>query len=113
VKTPGAIVRTEWNTPEIWLRREVTFTPGTFSRLCIRIHHDEDAELFINGVGAGTYGGYSTAYEDIPLLPDAKRALAAGRILIAVHCKQTAGGQYIDAGIVDLVPVGTVAPRRK
>jgi hypothetical protein len=102
--TPGARVRTEWNTPNIWLRREFTLPDTKFSDLQLSIHHDEDAEIYLNGVLAATFTGYTTDYETAPLSPAAKAALKPGQNVIAVHCRQTSGGQYIDVGFADVVP---------
>ena len=68
------------------------------------MHHDEDAEVYINGVLASRTRGFTVDYEEFPLTKEGKAALKPGRNLIAVHCKQTGGGQYIDVGIVRLVP---------
>ncbi len=102
--TPGGKIRTEWNTSDIWMRQEFTLPEAKFNDLQLSIHHDEDAEVFINGVSAGTFGGYSTEYETAPISAEAKAALKPGKNVIAVHCHQTQGGQYIDVGFADLVP---------
>ncbi|KPJ72466.1 MAG: glycoside hydrolase family 2, partial [Planctomycetes bacterium DG_20] len=57
--TPGAVVGTVWNTPDIWLRREVAIPEGEF-RLALRVHHDEDAQVYINGVKAADLKNYLT-----------------------------------------------------
>jgi len=103
--TPGATVRTEWKTPDIWLRRVVEIPAGPFHNLQLRIHHDENAEVFINGVRAAGLGGFTTEYEQAAITKRAMDAIKPGKNVIAVHCKQTVGGQYIDAGLVDAVPV--------
>ena len=98
--TPGAVVRTEWNSPDIWLRRELTLNePGT-GEIQFRLHHDEGAEIFLNGVLAGTFSGYTTGYEENSLTPAGRAALRAGSNVIAVHCHQTGGGQYVDVGLI-------------
>jgi hypothetical protein len=102
--TPGARVRTEWNTSDIWLRREFTLPEAQFTDLHWSIHHDEDAEVYLNGVLAATFSGYVTDYEIVPLSAAARASLKPGRNVIAVHCRQTGGGQYIDVGFADVVP---------
>ncbi len=102
--TPGAVVRTTWKTENIWLRREFTLDTAQLSELLLYVHHDEDAEIYINGVLAASPRGYTTAYEELPISDEARQAIRKGRNIIAIHCRQTNGGQYIDAGMVRLVP---------
>jgi hypothetical protein len=100
--TPGAVIGTIWRTDDIWLRREVDMTPVAFDDLEGWLHHDEDAEIYINGVLALKVSGYICNYDTFPLTPEGKAALKPGKNIIAVHCHQTVGGQYIDFGLVDL-----------
>ncbi len=112
--TPGAVVRTEWNTADIWLRREFVLPEGKWSDLQFRLHHDEDAEVYVDGVLAAQVPGYVADYEPVPIRPPAKEILKAGKHVLAVHCKQTTGGQYIDVGLIDLKPgnsPGAAAPQ--
>ncbi|HVS36657.1 MAG TPA: DUF4965 domain-containing protein [Gemmataceae bacterium] len=101
--TPGAVVRTEWKTDDIWIRREFTLPEGDFSHLQLLIHHDDDAEVYINGVLAASLSGYTTDYEPAEIRPAARTALKPGKNVLAVHCRQIKGGQYIDAGIVEVM----------
>ena len=102
--TPGAMDRTEWRSPDIWLRRTVVLDALPTGPILLRIHHDEDAEIFVNGVLAATVTGYTTEYVDVPLTAAGRAAFRAGDNLIAVHCHQTGGGQYVDLGFVEEVP---------
>jgi len=102
--TPSAVVGTVWDSNTIWLRREFELANIPTGQLHLWIHHDEDAEVYINGVQAASLGGFSTSYEEIPLPPDAFDALRQGKNTLAIRCRQTSGGQYIDAGLVQVIP---------
>ena len=101
---PRAKIRTPWNTSDIWLRREVTL-PGIIpANVAISSYHDEDIEIYINGVPAASAGGFVTEYTVLPLTSAGKAALKPGKNIIAVHCHQTGGGQFVDVGIVEVRP---------
>ena len=58
--------------------------------------------IYLNGVLAAKVAGYSTDYQLVPIPPRPRAALRNGENVLAVHCKQTGGGQYIDAGLVEI-----------
>lgn len=102
--TPGATVRTVWKSPDIWLRREFTWKGQVTPTLHLLIHHDEDAEVYINGTLAGRFHGYTSDYEPKPMTATSQAALRRGKNTLAVHCHQTGGGQYIDVGLAEVIP---------
>lgn len=103
--TPGTTVRTTWSTTDIWLRRAFTLGSAPLNKPRLLAHHDETATVYLNGVLAATLLSYTTSYDQFGLAPEAVAALHPGTNMLAIHCQQTAGGQYIDAGIVEEPPV--------
>ena len=103
-EVPGGNPRTAWNTNDIWLRHdfEIKEVPRTLN---LEIHHDEDVEVFLNGTRIFAQTGHLTAYQTLPLDADALKLLRVGRNVLAVHCLQTAGGQYIDVGLTSAATV--------
>jgi hypothetical protein len=101
--TPGAVVRTEWKTSDIWLRRTFELENTKLSQPLLSIHHDEDAEVYINGQLIAELKSFTTSYLRTTLDEKARSAFKAGTNCMAIHCHQTTGGQYIDAGIVDVI----------
>jgi hypothetical protein len=99
-ETPGSFIGTVWNTDDIWLRREVDLPPGNYTDLKAWLHHDEDAEVYINGVMAVKTSGFIVNYDVFPLTAAGEATLKPGKNLIAIHCHQTVGGQYVDLGFV-------------
>lgn len=100
--TPNTTVNTEWNGKAIWLRRQFEMATVPEGDLYFRIHHDEDTEIYINGVLAGSLKGYTANYRLVSINELGKKALLKGKNTIAVSCKQTIGGQYIDVGIIEM-----------
>ena len=100
--TPSAIVRTEWKTSDIWLRRTFDLGDDKPGQPQLLIHHDEDAEVYINGQLVAKLEGYASSYVRMALDEKAAKALKAGANCLAIHCHQTTGGQYIDAGLVSV-----------
>lgn len=97
--TPGIAPKTVWSTDDIWLRRIFT-VPSLKGDAQLLVYHDEDVEVYFNGVLAGKAPGYGTSYEPIDITPEAKALLKSGaKIVMAVHCHQTTGGQGVDVGL--------------
>ena len=103
---PGTKPGTRWNSGEIWIRRTFEMPAGAIpANLQLMMYHDEDADVYINGVLAAQAGGFTAKYEAIPLLPQGLAALKPGAPnVMAIHVRQTGGGQYIDAGLSTVTP---------
>ena len=101
--TPALQQRTVWDTPEIWLRTTVELpklTPD--DTVTLHYFHDEDVEIYVNGRRLLRERGYLTSYRDVPLSEAHKALFQPGANTIAVHCRQTGGGQGIDVGLMVL-----------
>jgi hypothetical protein len=100
--TQHARVGTVWEAPDIWMRRTFDVS-GTPVSPHLRIHHDDDAEVYVNGVRIASLPGAVGGYACLPLDATAAAAIRPGTNTLAVHVKQTRGGQFADAGIVDVI----------
>ncbi len=98
-ETPNTKVTTEWKTPDIWLRREFQLTGLPKDQAVLRVFHDDDAQIFINGAKVADMKGFTSGYTDVPITQPG--LLQNGRNVMAIHCHQTVGGQYIDAGVIE------------
>ncbi len=101
--TPGAVVRTTWDTSDIWMRRTFDLASASLSNPHWNVNHDEDADLYLNGVLVAHLTGYSSGYVRLPFDSAAVAALHAGTNTLAVHVHQTKGGQYADVGIDEVI----------
>ena len=96
--TPGSHVRTVWNGKDIWLR--TTFRLAAIPKtLRMTLHHDEDVEVYLNGKLVFQKTGHVSKYQMHDITHESADVLQTGKNVIAVHCRQTAGGQYIDLGL--------------
>jgi hypothetical protein len=102
--TPGIYVGTIWNTPDIWLRRDFNLASEDIPGMKLQVFHDEDVEVYVNGVLALKEPGFITDYDDFDISKEALAALHSGNNTIAVHCHQTTGGQGVDVGLLAPMP---------
>jgi len=97
--TPGTRIETEWSSSDIWMRR--TFELGAIpSEAMLRIFHDEDVKVYLNGTLVKSLNGYTVQFVNVSI--DEPDVLREGRNTIAVHCHQSGGGQGIDVGLVEI-----------
>jgi hypothetical protein len=91
-------IRTEWNTSDIWLRKAFE-VPHPVSLARLTFSHDEDVDVFLNGTPVLSRKDFITEYDDVRLSADSLQAFRQGKNVLAVHCRQTGGGQFIDVGL--------------
>ena len=96
--TPGSHVRTDWKGKDLWLR--TTFRLAAIPKtLRMTLHHDEDVEVYLNGKLVFQKAGHVSKYQTHDITRESADVLQTGKNVIAVHCRQTVGGQYIDLGL--------------
>ncbi len=111
-QAPNSRVGTGWSSPDIWIRKGFKLEKA-LNKPALMIYHDEDAEVYINGQLALTFKDYITNYKVVEL--DAKQSamLKTGDNVLAIHCHQTVGGQFIDAHIIDADNVPKLPPPQR
>ena len=93
--------RTIWNSPDIWVRR--TFVPDESpARLMLKIRHETDAQVYLNGTLVYDGSGPFWAYRNIDVSAYAS-LLSAGENTLAVHASYTDGKDFhfLDFGLYD------------
>src|SRR4051812_41317699 len=99
--TPNGVDRTPWHTSEIWLRREITLPDRPFTPLQLQVHADDYADIYLNGVLAARVTKCTSDYQVFPISEEARKTLRPGPNVLAVTCRDTGGGRYIDVGLVE------------
>jgi len=101
---PGFPRHTKWDTADIWLRRDITLPRDKHPHLKFLTYHDEDVEIYVNGIPAAKESGFTTAFVPLDITSAAAAILQPGaKITVAVHCHQTIGGQGIEVGLADVM----------
>src|SRR5688500_20351757 len=83
--TPGEVVPTDWTTNDIWIRRTFELKDVSFTEPQLLIHHDEDEEIYINGVPAAKTQNYTSDYGTVTMSQEDRVALAEGGKTLAGH----------------------------
>ncbi|NQT40150.1 MAG: hypothetical protein HQ581_21845, partial [Planctomycetes bacterium] len=84
-----------------WLRKMIEVgDPVEFQTAAVRVRHDEDVEMYVNGKRVFVVTGFNVRRTAYDVTAELKASLKPGRNVVAVHVHQTSGGQYIDLGLV-------------
>ncbi|MHC4130762.1 MAG: glycoside hydrolase family 2 protein [Planctomycetota bacterium] len=101
----GAIVRTDWSTEVIWLRKSFELSSvEEIQNPYLVLYHDfeEKTEVYLNGELIAEGPEHQAAYTLFELDSEGKEKLKNGENVLAVHGKQNSRRQYVDAGLLDL-----------
>ncbi len=91
--------RTSWKSHDLWTRNTFTYQLGTLDKLYLKIQHDDNAEVYLNGSMIYSLKGWLNNTKYILLDDSVKQKLIAGKNVLAIHVANTAGGQWLDAGL--------------
>ncbi len=95
--------KTLWTSKNIWVRRTFTLASTNIDKLFLKLDHDDNVEVYLNGEKVYTKAGWTNDFELIPISDAVKKKLKRDGNIIAIHCANTAGGSYLDFGLVDQV----------
>ncbi len=91
-------VQTVWKSNNLWVRRTFDLTTTDFNKLYLKLRHDDNIQVYINGHKVYDVIGWTGKFIYIPV-NDYKNIVRKGRNVIAIHIENTAGGQWLDAGL--------------
>lgn len=98
-----ATAKTFWGSKNIWMRRTFTLDNTNIDHLMLKLYHDDNVEVYLNDEKVFANVGWTSDFELIPLSDKIKAKLKKGQNTLAIHCANTAGAGWLDAGLVDLV----------
>ena len=97
----SAQAKTLWTSKDIWIRRSFTLNDLNIGKLVLKLHHDDNIEVYLNGEKIYNFTGWTSDFKLIPLADKVKNRLKKGENVLAIHCANTAGGSWLDVGLVD------------
>jgi predicted alpha-1,2-mannosidase len=93
---------TPWTSPDIWMR--TTFNLKTLpAHAKLAVYHDQDVEIYLNGVLAATEADYVHKYKSLPITAEALATLKVGQNTLAMHVRhpEDGGRRFADATVVE------------
>lgn len=92
---------TLWRSKHLWVRRSFTLdNTADLRQLWLKINHDDNTEVYLNGERIYSHVGWLNKFHYFPIPEAAISKLVNGRNVLAIHVANTAGGAWLDAGIV-------------
>jgi hypothetical protein len=89
--------KTLWRSKDLWVRRSFNLADTNFNKLFLKIYHDDNVEVYLNGQQVMQRIGWVRKFIYVPI----SAPLNKGENMLAIHVANTAGGAWLDAGIVN------------
>jgi hypothetical protein len=93
-------VKTFWRSKDLWVRRTFDLANTDIHKLLLKIRHDDNVEVYLNGEKIYTHIGYYHKFIYVPVTDAVKSKMVKGKNILAIHIANTAGGTWLDAGLV-------------
>jgi len=93
--------KTKWTIGDIWVRRNFMLNDININKLFLQIRHDEDVEVYLNGSEIYNCNCWNGKLENFLMDDAVKSKLKKGNNVLALHCKNTVGNSWLDAGFAD------------
>lgn len=91
---------TEWKSRQIWMRRTFELKDLNIEQLVLQLRHDDDVNVYLNGAKVYSCAPcWTGSYENHKLDDAIKKKLKKGKNVLALHCINTAGNAWLDAGL--------------
>ncbi len=92
-----ASANTAWKTSDIWVRRNFSVNELPAGKVYLKLNHDDNIEVYLNGKKIHEKIGWSSKYLYIPV--NMNGILKKADNVLALHVVNTGGGQVLDAGL--------------
>lgn len=100
------ISKTMWLSKDIWVRREFNLDNISPNELAMKIKHDDDVKVYLNGDLIYEAGCCAGAFAVKPLTEQIKAKLKKGKNVLAAHIINKMGNSVFDIGLVEkILPV--------
>jgi hypothetical protein len=93
--------KTLWQSRDIWVRRTFSLDNTDIQQLYLKLNHDDNVEVYLNGQQVFTKNGWTSDFILVPVNDAIKNHLKKEGNVLAIHCANTAGGAMLDAGLVE------------
>ena len=89
--------KTVWEGEHVWVRRVLELDESDLGKpLLMEYSHDDDCEMYINGVEILNSGNTTANNRKLQLPEEAMKVLKPGKNIIAVHCHNRVAAGYLD-----------------
>jgi hypothetical protein len=96
--------KTVWKSDDLWYRRTFDLNTTNLNNLYLKLRHDDDVVVYLNGNKIYETEGWQHKFKYIPIDQNIIKQLQSKDNVLAIHVKNTAGGQWLDAGLATEAP---------